>query len=349
MATDPAMRGRVMSLYMMVFVGGTPVGAPIVGWVTDTYGARVGPGLRRRRRDGRRPDGRRWSWPGVGTACGCVPGLELRPPARPLRQAGAGRRSRSRSRRRRGSGGSRWLRGVSTVSAMSAASAMNTVRLFAAVLPPEDVTVQLAVAVAGLRSLPGADGLRWTGVPGWHFTLAFYGEVAEDVVPELSERLARAAHRTDAFALSVRGGGQFGHGRALWAGAAGEVGVLRLLADRAEAAGRKAGVEMGEHRRYQPHLTVARSREALRRRRTSRPWTSSRAACGRWTTWPSSAAISRSRGCRGSSPGTRWSPIGPSRRPVRLHGVDPKTRNRIMAGALVLMFVVVALAAAVGK
>jgi hypothetical protein len=29
--------------------------------------------------------------------------------------------------------------------------------------------------------------------------------------------------------------------------------------------------------------------------------------------------------------------------------VDPKTRNRIMAGALVLMFVVVVLAAALGK
>jgi MFS family permease len=42
MATDPAMRGRVMSLYMMVFLGGSPVGAPIVGWITDTYGARVG-------------------------------------------------------------------------------------------------------------------------------------------------------------------------------------------------------------------------------------------------------------------------------------------------------------------
>ncbi|MFD4718730.1 MFS transporter [Streptomyces sp. NPDC058423] len=42
MATDPMMRGRVMSLYMMVFVGGTPVGAPIVGWITDTYGVRAG-------------------------------------------------------------------------------------------------------------------------------------------------------------------------------------------------------------------------------------------------------------------------------------------------------------------
>lgn len=42
LATDPVMRGRVMSLYFMVFMGGTPIGAPIVGWVTDTCGARVG-------------------------------------------------------------------------------------------------------------------------------------------------------------------------------------------------------------------------------------------------------------------------------------------------------------------
>lgn len=41
----------------------------------------------------------------------------------------------------------------------------------------------------------------------------------------------------------------------------GGVRTLRLLADRAEAAARKAGVEMGEHRRYRAHLTVARSRE----------------------------------------------------------------------------------------
>lgn len=42
MATDPEMRGRVMALFMMVFTGGTPIGAPVVGWVTDTYGARIG-------------------------------------------------------------------------------------------------------------------------------------------------------------------------------------------------------------------------------------------------------------------------------------------------------------------
>ena len=42
LASDPAMRGRVMSLYMMVFVGGTPIGGPIMGWITDTFGPRVG-------------------------------------------------------------------------------------------------------------------------------------------------------------------------------------------------------------------------------------------------------------------------------------------------------------------
>ncbi|MEU6079304.1 MFS transporter [Streptomyces sp. NPDC047108] len=42
LATDPAMRGRVMSLFMMVFMGGTPLGAPLVGWITDVHGARTG-------------------------------------------------------------------------------------------------------------------------------------------------------------------------------------------------------------------------------------------------------------------------------------------------------------------
>jgi 2'-5' RNA ligase len=134
-------------------------------------------------------------------------------------------------------------------------------RLFAAVLPPADVVRELAPEVDALQRMPGADALRWTGRPGWHFTLAFYGEVAEDVVPDLAERLRRAARRTGPFPLSLHGGGHFG-GRALWVGAAGDVETMRLLADRAEAAGRKAGVEMEEHRRYRPHLTVARSRDS---------------------------------------------------------------------------------------
>ncbi|MEE6295674.1 MFS transporter [Georgenia wangjunii] len=40
MSTEPAMRGRVMSLYMMVLLGSTPIGAPLVGWVSEAFGAR---------------------------------------------------------------------------------------------------------------------------------------------------------------------------------------------------------------------------------------------------------------------------------------------------------------------
>jgi MFS family permease len=40
LSVDPVMRGRVMALYMAVLMGGTPVGAPLVGFVAQTFGAR---------------------------------------------------------------------------------------------------------------------------------------------------------------------------------------------------------------------------------------------------------------------------------------------------------------------
>jgi MFS family permease len=47
--TTPGMRGRVMALYMMIFMGGTPLGSPFVGWIGEAFGARwtliVGGGL----------------------------------------------------------------------------------------------------------------------------------------------------------------------------------------------------------------------------------------------------------------------------------------------------------------
>ncbi|GAB3054696.1 MFS transporter [Intrasporangium mesophilum] len=39
-SVDPIMRGRVMALYMAIFMGGTPIGAPTIGWIGDTLGPR---------------------------------------------------------------------------------------------------------------------------------------------------------------------------------------------------------------------------------------------------------------------------------------------------------------------
>ncbi|MGH3313594.1 MAG: 2'-5' RNA ligase family protein, partial [Streptomyces sp.] len=95
-------------------------------------------------------------------------------------------------------------------------------RLFAALLPPGDVLDgpgQLAGAVKEMRTLAGADRLRWTERAGWHLTLAFYGDVADDLLPELRERLTRAAGRRRPLRLRLAGGGRFGD-RTLWAGIA---------------------------------------------------------------------------------------------------------------------------------
>ena len=40
LSTEPIMRGRVMAILMALALGGTPIGAPIVGWIADHFGPR---------------------------------------------------------------------------------------------------------------------------------------------------------------------------------------------------------------------------------------------------------------------------------------------------------------------
>ena len=39
LGTDAAFRGRVMALWVLVFLGTNPVGAPLIGWVAERFGA----------------------------------------------------------------------------------------------------------------------------------------------------------------------------------------------------------------------------------------------------------------------------------------------------------------------
>jgi 2'-5' RNA ligase len=133
-------------------------------------------------------------------------------------------------------------------------------RLFAAVDPPPAEVAALAAAV----DAAGRDErLRYVPVGQWHLTTAFYGEVDERVVPELTERLARAAARTAPMTLRFRGAGTFpkqsARARVLWVGVDGDITELSRLADRCVAAGRRCGLTM-EDRTYRPHLTLARAK-----------------------------------------------------------------------------------------
>lgn len=40
LSTEPAMRGRVMAIFLAIALGGTPIGAPVVGWIADAFGPR---------------------------------------------------------------------------------------------------------------------------------------------------------------------------------------------------------------------------------------------------------------------------------------------------------------------
>ncbi|WP_157877692.1 MFS transporter [Streptomyces kanamyceticus] len=42
LSTPPHVRGRVLSIYLAGFVGGTSLGCPIIGWITDLHGPRIG-------------------------------------------------------------------------------------------------------------------------------------------------------------------------------------------------------------------------------------------------------------------------------------------------------------------
>jgi MFS family permease len=45
LSTEPAMRGRVVAILLAIALGGTPLGAPIVGWVADGWGPRWALGI----------------------------------------------------------------------------------------------------------------------------------------------------------------------------------------------------------------------------------------------------------------------------------------------------------------
>lgn len=131
-------------------------------------------------------------------------------------------------------------------------------RLFVAVDPPPSAVRALDQAI-GDRD----PQLRWVPPEQWHLTLVFCGEVDRARVPELCDRLGRAAARSAAFPLRLCGVGTFpkrsAAARVVWMGVDGDVPALTRLAERCSAAARRTGIDV-EDRAYRPHLTVARAR-----------------------------------------------------------------------------------------
>ncbi|WP_248960749.1 RNA 2',3'-cyclic phosphodiesterase [Sphaerisporangium perillae] len=134
-------------------------------------------------------------------------------------------------------------------------------RLFVALSPPPEALTEVAEAVEPHRD--GWPELRWVAPQLWHVTMAFLGEVDEDVLPALEVRLARAASRYPAMTLSFGPAGAFSsaaRAKVVWLGLRGGGSGLARLAASLAAGARRAGAVHSDTKPFHPHLTLARAR-----------------------------------------------------------------------------------------
>ena len=131
-------------------------------------------------------------------------------------------------------------------------------RLFVAVVPPDDVLEHLAEHLAP-RIEAGPD-LRWADRDQWHVTLAFLGAVAERRLDDLTEAISVSAGRREPPLVRLAGAGTFPNpyaARVLWAGAEALEGDLIEVGTGIRTACSSVGATP-DGTRLRPHVTLAR-------------------------------------------------------------------------------------------
>ena len=128
-------------------------------------------------------------------------------------------------------------------------------RLFVAIDLPESTRQLLATLDPHIR------GVRWTDPAQVHLTLAFYGDVPDDIDLALRERLS--AIEFGAFFLPIVGVGAFsakGAPKTIWIGVGKAHPHLFQVHKRVQEAALAAGLDP-ELRPWHPHITLARCRD----------------------------------------------------------------------------------------
>lgn len=103
----------------------------------------------------------------------------------------------------------------------------------------------------------------WVKPERMHLTLRFLGDVGDDQLAKLGERLAEAYAGREPLELTVRGTGAFPNVRRpsiVWAGVGPLEGGLSDVQSQAETAAREVGLKP-EKRAFKPHLTLARIKD----------------------------------------------------------------------------------------
>ena len=132
------------------------------------------------------------------------------------------------------------------------------IRAFVCAAPPAEVLTAIGAFLASLRSFRA---FRWVGPEQVHITLKFLGESDAAAIQSLDTNLARMGG-VRPFDVGLRGAGAFpnlSRPRVIWLGIDEGAEPLARLASRVDQAAKSASYEP-EKRKFQPHLTLGRSR-----------------------------------------------------------------------------------------
>ena len=136
------------------------------------------------------------------------------------------------------------------------------IRAFIAVTLDAKVIEKIADTSTRLR--PEITGVRWVAPANFHLTLKFLGGIDEALVEPIEARLREQLRLFPRFSINAKGLGVFPNSkqpRVLWVGLTGD--RLVALASRVEAALQQLGFTP-ETRKFTPHLTIGRWRQAER-------------------------------------------------------------------------------------
>ena len=139
---------------------------------------------------------------------------------------------------------------------------MEQVRSFIAIELPDELKVGLAQLEAQLK-LSKRPSVKWVDPYSIHLTLKFLGNIATDMISEITRAMEETTQGIAPFHLEVKGLGAFPNLRrvqVVWVGISGEIDRLGQLQHHIESNLAPLGFS-AESRPFTPHLTLARLRD----------------------------------------------------------------------------------------
>lgn len=133
-------------------------------------------------------------------------------------------------------------------------------RLFFAVLLPEEARKSLLTLQSTLQRWTGKEGIKWESEEHFHFTLKFLGNAPPNSLSCVRRIGREAAGRCAPFETDIENVSAFPDSRrpkTLWAGPGRGVPHLTQLAEYLDSGLAECGFEKEKHR-FKPHLTLAR-------------------------------------------------------------------------------------------